>query len=72
MNYVDFFKLAYIINALAINLNVAATYTVIVNLLFNQPIYPGLIVSLVIGYGVMIKYNFLFHELWDKWFRNNK
>lgn len=68
----DFFKLAYLINAMAISLNVAATYTVIVNLLFNQPIYPGLIVSLVIGYGVMIKYNFLFRELWDKWFKNKK
>lgn len=68
----DFFKLAFLIYAMAISLNVAGTYMVIVNLLFNQPIYPGLIVSLVIGYGVMIKYNFLFHELWDKWFRNKK
>ncbi|MFB4472745.1 hypothetical protein [Virgibacillus sp. SK37] len=68
----DFFKLAFFIYAMAISLNVAGTYLVIVNLLFNQPIYPGLIVSLVIGYGVMIKYNFLFHELWDKWFRNKK
>ncbi|GIO22303.1 MULTISPECIES: hypothetical protein [Oceanobacillus] len=68
----DFFKLAFLINAMAISLNVAATYTVIVNLLFNQPIYPGLIVSLVIGYGVMIKYNFLFHEIWDNWFRKNE
>lgn len=66
----DFFKLAFFINAMAISLNAAGTYMVIVNLFFNQPIYPGLIVSLVIGYGVMIKYNFIFHELWDKWFRN--
>lgn len=65
----DFFKLAFLINAMAISLNVTGTYLVIVNLLFSQPIYPGLIVSLVIGYGVMIKYNFLFHELWDKWFK---
>lgn len=68
----DFFKLVFLINALAISLNVAGTYLVIVNLLLNQPIYPGLIVSLVIGYGVMMKYNFLYHKLWDKWFRSNK
>lgn len=68
----DFFKLIFFINVMAICLNVAATYLVIVNLFFNQPIYPGLIVSLAIGYGVMIKYNFVFHDLWDKWFRNRE
>ncbi|MGY0694080.1 hypothetical protein ACW2QC_15080 [Virgibacillus sp. FSP13] len=68
----DFFKLAFFINAMAISLNLAATYMVIVNLLFNQPIHPFTFVALVFGYGVMIKYNFLFHELWDKWFGNRK
>lgn len=68
----DFFKLVFFINAMAISLNIAATYLVIINLLLNQPIYPLLIPSLIIGYGVMIKYNFVFHELWYKWFMNNK
>ena len=68
----DFFRLAFFINAMAISLNVTATYLVIVNLFFNQPIHPALVVSLVFGYGVMIKYNFVFHELWNKWFRNKK
>mgnify|MGYP006875680476 CR=1 FL=1 len=68
----DHFKLVFLINAMAIGFNVAGTYLVIVNMLFNQPIYPGLIVSLVVGYGVMIKYNYLFHELWDKWFGNKE
>lgn len=68
----DHFKLVFLINAMAICFNVAGTYLVIVNMLFNQPIYPGLIVSLVVGYGVMIKYNYLFHELWDKWFGNKE
>lgn len=65
----DFFKLIFCINALAISINAAATYLVIINIFLNQPIHPTLIPSLIIGYGVMIKYNFVFHELWDKWFK---
>lgn len=68
----DFFKLIFYINAMAISLNVAATYLVIVNLILNQQIHPFLILGLIVGYGVMIKYNFVFHELWDKWFNHKK
>lgn len=68
----DLFKLVFWINTMAISLNLTVTYIVIVNLFFNQPIYPITIVALAFGYVVMIKYNYVFHELWEKWFGNRK
>lgn len=68
----DLFKIMFWINTIAISLNLTCTYLVIVNLIFSQPIEPFTIVALVFGYGVMIKHNYVFHELWDKWFKNRK
>ncbi|TMN21851.1 hypothetical protein [Lentibacillus cibarius] len=68
----DFFKIAFFINAMTICLNVAVTYMVVADLFLNQPTAPFTIVSLAFGYGIMIKYNFVFHELWDKWFGDRK
>lgn len=68
----DLFKVMFWINCIAISLNLTVTYIVIVNLIFLQANHPYTIVALVIGYGVMIKHNFVFHELWEKWFGKRK
>ncbi|WP_047986083.1 hypothetical protein [Ornithinibacillus californiensis] len=68
----DFFKVLFYINTLAISLNIGVTYMVIVNLIFSQPIHPFTIAGLAFGYAVMIKHNFVFHELWDKWFKDKE
>lgn len=66
------YKIILYANILGICLPIALTYLVIANLIFGQPIYPFTIVSLALGYAVMIKRNMLFKELWEKWFRKNK
>jgi hypothetical protein len=65
----DLHKLVLYINILGICIPVASTYILVINLIIGQPITPISIVVLAFGYVVMIKYNFVFHELWKKWFR---
>lgn len=64
----DFNKFMLYINILGICLPVALTYVIIANLIIGQPIEPVTIVMLAFGYAVMIKRNFVFQELWRKWF----
>jgi hypothetical protein len=66
---VDFYKLMLVINILGICFNVALTYVVIVCLITRQPIEPITVLILGFGYAVMIKRNFVFNELWEKWFK---
>jgi type IV secretory pathway VirB3-like protein len=65
----DFYKLILILNILGICFNVALTYVVIVCLITRQPIEPITVLILAFGYAVMIKRNFVFIELWEKWFK---
>jgi len=59
-------------NILGICFPVVLTYVVIFDVLTDQQVYPITITILAFGYAVMIKRNPVFHELWDKWFGNNK
>ncbi|BDH63594.1 hypothetical protein CD30_15275 [Ureibacillus massiliensis 4400831 = CIP 108448 = CCUG 49529] len=68
----DYYKLMLYVNILGICLPIALTYLVIANLIIGQPIYPSTVVILAFGYAVMIKWNTLFQELWQKWFGKEK
>ena len=68
----DFNKILLYINILGICLPLALTYMVIANLITGIPIHPITVIGLALGYAVMIKHNFLFQELWRKWFKKHK
>ncbi len=65
----EFYKLLLIINILGICFNIALTYVIIVCLFTKQPISPISLFILAFGYAVMIKRNFVFKELLEKWFK---
>ncbi|WP_079506899.1 hypothetical protein [Mesobacillus jeotgali] len=48
---------------------VASTFTLIIKLITQQPIEPISLFVLAFGYIIMFKYNLLFHELLEKWFK---
>ncbi|RFU60787.1 hypothetical protein D0466_20775 [Peribacillus glennii] len=64
----DLHKFILYINIVVICLPVASTYVLLVKLITNQPITPNSIGVLAFTYVVMINYNFVFQDLWRKWF----
>jgi hypothetical protein len=61
-------KLILYLNILGICFPIASTYIIIVSIITSQTISPLSIVALAFGYVVMIRHNYLFRELWNKWF----
>jgi hypothetical protein len=66
---VEYNKIVLYILILGICFPIASTFTLIIRLITQQPIGFFSLFVLAFGYIVMFKYNFLFHELRDKWFK---
>jgi len=65
---VDLKRLMLYVNILGICLPLALTYVIIINIFLGLPVEPVSVFILAFGYAVMIKRNFVFQELWERWF----